>query len=117
MALYLSDRNVQTCMRVVLCQTKNGFPSFFALSMKSHDDLTSTSSKVVMSYFAFRNGTSCMFCTFDMSLNGGRGPSSSIFCLPTFPQRGISVESSLSVAQQCSTLRGPYFARNAGSLG
>ena len=30
------DRNVQTCMRVVLCQTKNGLPSFLALSMKSH---------------------------------------------------------------------------------
>src|SRR6478672_7368111 len=76
MALYLSDRNVQTCMRVVLCQTKNGLPSFLALSMKSHDDLTSTSSKVVMSYFAFRNGGSCMFATLDMSLKGGSGPSS-----------------------------------------
>src|SRR5215475_7001099 len=98
MDLYLSDRNVQTCMRVELCHTKNGFPPFFALSMKSHDDLTSSSSKVVMSCFAFRNGTSCMFCTFDMSLNGGSGPSSTTFCLPTFPQRGISVESSVSVA-------------------
>ena len=40
-------------MRVVLCQTKNGLPSFLALSMKSLEALTSTSSKVVMSYFAF----------------------------------------------------------------
>ena len=40
-------------MRVVLCQTKNGLPSLLALSMKSLEALTSTSSKVVMSYFAF----------------------------------------------------------------
>jgi hypothetical protein len=30
--LYFFDKNVQTCMRVVLCQTKKGFPSLFALS-------------------------------------------------------------------------------------
>ena len=95
-------------MRVVLCQTKNGLPSFLALSMKSLEALTSTSSKVVMSYLAFRNGRSCMFGTLDMSGNGGSGPSSTIFCLPTLPQRGISVGSSVSVAQQCTRLRGPY---------
>src|SRR5215472_3683624 len=98
MALYLSDRNVQTCIRVVLCQTKNGLPSFLALSMKSDEALTSTSSKVVISYFAFRNGMLCMFCTLLMSLNGGSGPSSTTFCLPTLPQRGIVVLSSVSVA-------------------
>src|SRR5262252_6112010 len=107
MFLYLSDRNVQTCMRVVLCQRKNGLPACLALSMNSHESLTSTSSKVVMSYLAFRNGMSCMFCTFDMSGYGGSGPSSTIFCLPILPQRGISVGSSLSVAQQCTRLRGP----------
>src|SRR5499426_4199914 len=107
MELYFLARNVQTCMRVVLCHTKNGLPSFLALSMKSLDALTRTSSKVVMSYFAFRNGRSCMFGTFDMSGNGGRGPSSTTLCLPTFPQRGTSVGSSLSVAQQCTRLRGP----------
>ena len=48
-----------------------------------------------------------MFGTFDMFGNGGSGPSSSIFCLPTLPQRGISVGSSLSVAQQWIRLRGP----------
>src|SRR5262245_1019519 len=95
-------------MRVVLCQTKNGLPSFLALSMKSVEDFTSTSSKVVMLYFALRNGMSCMFGTFDMSGNGGSGPSSTTFCLPTLPQRGISVGSSVSVAQQCTRLRGPY---------
>src|SRR5215471_12083946 len=108
MPLYLSDRNVQTCMRVVLCQTKNGLPSFLALSMKSVDDFTRTSSKVVMSYFALRNGILCMFGTLFISGNGGSGPSSTTFCLPTLPQRGMSVESSLSVAQQCTRLRGPY---------
>src|SRR6185437_11345155 len=106
--LYFSDRNVQTCMRVVLCQRKNGLPSCLALSMKSLDALTRTSSKVVMSYFAFRNGKSCMFGTFDMSGNGGRGPSSTILCLPILPQRGISAESSVSVAKLWIRLRGPY---------
>src|SRR5262245_53466733 len=96
------------CMRVVLCQRKNGLPSFLALSMNSDDALTSTSSKVVMLYLALRNGRSCMFGTLDISGNGGSGPSSTIFCLPILPQRGISVASSLSVAQQCTRLRGPY---------
>ena len=74
-------------MRVVLCQTKNGLPSFLALSMKSLEALTSTSSKVVMSYLAF-GVMSCMFGTLDMSGKGANGPSSTIFCLPTLPQRG-----------------------------
>src|SRR5262245_9110537 len=94
-------------MRVVLCQTKNGLLSFFALSMKSNADFTNTSSTVSMFSLAFGSSPGC----------GGRGPSSWIFCLPILPQRGISVASSLSVAQQCSTFRGPYFARNAASLG
>src|SRR6476620_9462222 len=94
-------------MRVVLCQRKNGLPSFLALSMKSQEDLTSTSSKVVMSYLALRNGMSCMLGTLDISANGGSGPSSSTFCLPILPQRGISVLSSMSVAQQWTRLRGP----------
>ena len=37
------------------------------------------------------------------------GPVSSIFCLPTLPQRGSSVGSSLSVAQEWMTPRGPKF--------
>src|SRR5215510_3825869 len=108
MLLYFSERNVHTCMRVVLCQTNHGLPSFLALSMNSVDDLTSTSSKVVMSYLALMNGRSCMFCTFDMFGNGGSGPSSWIFCLPTGPQRGSLVESSVLVAQLWIRLRGPY---------
>src|SRR5262249_62220657 len=107
-ALYFFDRNVQTCMRVVLCQTKKGLPSRLALSMKSLDALTRVSSKVVISYFAFRNGISCMFCTFVMSGNGGSGPLSTIRCLPILPQRGISVVSSVSVAKLWIRLRGPY---------
>src|SRR5262245_10879211 len=95
-------------MRVVLCQTKNGLPSFLALSIKPIVCSTSTSSNVVMSYLAFRNGTSCMFCTLDMSANGGSGPSSTTFCLPTLPHRGCTVESSVLVAKQCTRLRGPY---------
>src|SRR5207247_3403644 len=107
MSLYFFDRKIQTCMRVVLCQTKNGLLSFLALSMKSHEALANTGSKVVMLYFAFRNGRSCMFGTLDMSGNGGSGPSFTTFCLPTLPQRGSTVESSVSVAQQWTRLRGP----------
>src|SRR5262245_13663268 len=94
-------------MRVVLCQTKNGLPSFLALSIKSNADFMNTSSTVSMLSLAFGSSPGC----------GGSGPSSWIFCLPILPQRGISVASSLSVAQPCSTLRGPYLATNAGSLG
>src|SRR5215813_1719855 len=110
MELYFFDRNVQTCMRVVLCQTKNGLPSLLALFMKSLDALTTASSKVVISDFAFRDGKSCMFGTFAMSGNGGSGPSSTIRCLPILPQRGISVGSSVSVAKLWIRLRGPYLS-------
>src|SRR5215475_5643924 len=103
-------------MRVELCQTKNGLPSFLALSMKSQELLTSISSTVVMSYFPFSE-MGCMLGTFDMSGNGGSGPSSSIFCLPTSPQRGSLVESLLSVAQQWMKWRGPYVSRYFWSSG
>ena len=42
------------------------------------------------------------------------GPVSSIFCLPTLPQRGCTVVSSLSVAQEWMTPRGPKFLRKFG---
>ena len=48
-AWYFGGRYVKTCMRVVLCQMKNGLPSCFALSMKSELAFTSTLSKVSMS--------------------------------------------------------------------
>jgi hypothetical protein len=37
-------------------------------------------------------------------------PVSSIFCLPTTPHRGISVLSSLSVAHEWMTPRGPIMS-------
>src|SRR5215510_8695932 len=107
MELYFLERNVHTCARVGFCQMKNGFPSFLALSMKSHADLVMTSSKVVMLYFAFRKGRSCISCTSDMFSNGGSGPSSVTFCLPIAPNRGISVVSTVSVAKEWTRLRGP----------
>jgi hypothetical protein len=45
------------------------------------------------------------------------GPVFSIFCLPTLPNCGSTVASSVSVAQQCRTPRGPNRARNFGSFG
>ena len=44
------------------------------------------------------------------------GPVSSIVCLPTRPKRSSTVASSLSVALQCRTPRGPNFFLNAGIL-
>src|SRR5262245_57191559 len=105
-ARYFGERNVQTCMRVVLCQTKNGLFSFFAMSMNSQELLTSTSSNVVMSYLCF-TPIGCMLGTLAISGYGGSGPSSTMRCLPTLPQRGITVGSSTSVAQECTRLRGP----------
>ena len=45
------------------------------------------------------------------------GPVSLIFCLPTLPQRGITVLSSLSVAHEWITPRGPNCSRYLGSFG
>jgi hypothetical protein len=115
-ALYFSDRKVQMCMRVVLCQTKNGLPSLLALSMKANVSWSSTSSKVSMLYLAPRESGSHLSWP-AMFGKGGSGPSSWIFCLPILPQRGITVGSSVSVAQVWTTLRGPYLARKAGSEG
>ena len=42
------------------------------------------------------------------------GPVSVTLCLPTLPQRGSSVGSSLSVAQECITPRGPNRLRKFG---
>ena len=103
-------------MRVVLCQRKNGLPSFLALSMKPlecFDQHLVEGRHVVLGL----RRPSCMFGTLAMSGNGGSGPSSTIFCLPTLPQRGITVGSSVSVAQQCTRLRGPYLSWKAGSCG
>ena len=61
---------MKTCMRVVLCQMKNGLPSFLALSMKPLVCSTSTSSKVSMSYLALR--PSCQFWRPAMFGNGAQ---------------------------------------------
>ena len=102
MASYFGDRWVKTCARVGFIQTKNGLPSFFALSMKAIVEADMTSSKVVMSYLMPGFGS------------GGNGPSSTILCLPTLPQRGISVGSSTSVAQLWTRLRGPTVSFHSG---
>ena len=82
-------------MCVVLSQTKNGLPASFWRLMKSLAAATNSSSQVSMRFLV-------------------SGPVSSIFCLPTLPQRGSSVGSSLSVAQEWMTPRGPNFLRKFG---
>src|SRR5437667_86055 len=73
----------------------------------ARDALASTGSEVVMWYLALRNGMSCMLGTLDISGKVGSGPSFTTLCLPTLPHRGSTVASSVSVAQQCTRLRGP----------
>ena len=85
-------------MRVKFTQTKNGLPAFACRSMKSTARSAMSSSIVSIRFLV-------------------SGPVSSIVCLPTLPKRGSTVGSSLSVALQSSTPRGPNFARNAGSFG
>ena len=86
---------VNRCMWVVLTQQKNGLPADVWRLMKSLAAATNSSSQVSMRFLV-------------------SGPVSSILCLPTRPQRGCSVGSSLSVAQQCSTPRGPNCSWNLG---
>ena len=75
-------------MWVELSQTKNGLPASFAFFMNSLARATKSSSQVSMRFLV-------------------SGPVSSIFCLPTLPQRGSTVGSSVSVAKECMTPRGP----------
>ena len=86
------------CMWVVLSHTNQGLPAFSWRLMKSVAWVTNSSSQVSMRFFV-------------------SGPVSWIFCLPTLPQRGWTVGSSLSVAQEWITPRGPNRSRNLGSLG
>lgn len=44
-------------------------------------------------------------------------PVSVMRCRPTLPKRGSTVSSSMSVAHECSTPRGPKRSLNAGSVG
>ena len=86
---------VYKCMCVVLNQTKNGLPSSCWRLMKSLAATTNSSSQVSIRFLV-------------------SGPVSLIFCLPTLPQRGITVGSSLSVAHEWITPRGPKFLRKFG---
>ncbi len=92
---YFGARWVNTCIRVGLSQMKNGLFASWAFFMKLKVCSRITSSTVSMFSLTPSVGW------------GGSGPSSTILCLPTLPQRGSTVGSSLSVAKQCSTLRGP----------
>src|SRR5262245_60461246 len=116
MALYFWARNVLTFMRVGLVPVKVGFPCLFALSIKSLHDFKDNLLEVCMFYLAF-GLVSVIFGTFDISGYGASGPSSTILCFPTAPQRGMMVRSSVSVAQLCIKFRGPTFSRYAGSFG
>ena len=91
-------RRVQMCMRLGLNQTKNGFLSRFARSMKSIE--------------ASRNSSSIVSMRFLVS-----GPVSSHFCLPQGPKRGSSPGVSVAVATHFMTPRGPNCALNAGFFG
>src|SRR3989449_1176084 len=89
-AWYFGDRCVTMCMRVGLSHRKNGLPSALVLSRN-----LSARSRISSSTVSMRFGHS--------------SPLSSIFCLPTLPQRGSTVESSTFVAHEWSMLRGPSF--------
>src|SRR5262245_11716283 len=91
-------RCVKMCIRVELNQQKNGLPSFCDFSMNLSAP-SRNSSSIVSMRLVFN------------------GPVFSIFCLPTLPNCGSSVGSSLSVAQLWSTPRGPNFFLNSGFLG
>ena len=86
------------CMRLGLNQTKNGFLSRFARSMKS--------------VVALRNSASIVSIRFFVS-----GPVSSHFCLPHVPKRGSSPGVAAGVATHFITPRGPNIALKAGFFG
>src|SRR5262249_18329436 len=86
---------VRRCMWVVLTQQKNGVPAACWRLIQPLAAATNSSSQVSMRFFV-------------------SGPVSSILCLPTLPNLVSVVGSSLSVAQQCSTPRGPKRWRNSG---
>ena len=85
-------------MCVVFSHTNQGLPAFSCRLMKSMAAAANSSSQVSMRFLV-------------------RGPVSLIFCLPTLPQRGWTVLSSVLVAQEWMTPRGPKVSRNFGSFG
>ena len=101
---WATGRSRRACASV-LCQTKNGLPSALALSMKRSQSRPAPRRRSPCCTWPWRHVVPVL--PFAMSGNGGSGPSSTIRCLPILPQRGISVGSSVSVAQECTRLRGP----------
>src|SRR5262245_9078083 len=93
--MYFFGECDQIWQAVVLYQQKNGF--FPLPTRPSQSSVTSVTSESIV----------CI----RLRVNG---PVSLILCLPTRPNIGSVVGSSLSVAQACSTPRGPYFFRYAG---
>jgi hypothetical protein len=86
---------VRRCMWVVFSQQKKGLPA--------------ARCRLIQSLAAAVNSSSQVSIRFLVS-----GPVSSILCLPTRPHRGSSVISSVSVAHEWMTPRGPKRSRKCG---
>src|SRR6185436_12746115 len=95
---FLAARWVRRCIAVELYQRKNGLSALACFSIHARAADVISSSTVSMRFLV-------------------NGPVSLIVCLPTRPQRGSVVVSSLSVARQWSTPRGPNCFLNLGSFG
>src|SRR5262245_36172722 len=93
--MYFLGECDQMWQAVVLYQQKNGFLPFPTRSSQSSVFSVTSASMVSMRLRV-------------------RGPVSLILCLPTRPNFGSVVGSSLLVAHACSTPRGPYFFRYSG---
>src|SRR6185436_7800529 len=89
---------VRRCMWVKLTHRKTGLPAAFCRFRKSTERSAKSSSQVSIRFLV-------------------RGPVSLMVCLPTLPKRGSTVGSSLSLALQSRTPRGPKFAKQFGFLG
>src|SRR5664279_5618293 len=99
MASYFGGRCVQICIRVVLCQIKNGLPALTERSMSSS--------------VAARNSSSAVSILFLVS-----GPVSSQVCFPHGPKRGSEGAGlSVAVALHLKTPRGPNSVLKLGFFG
>src|SRR5271165_4165948 len=97
--MYFGGKWVQICMRVVLCQMKNGLPALTERSMSSS--------------VAARNSSSTVSILFLVS-----GPVFSQTCLPQGPKRGSEGAGlSVAVALHLTTPRGPNIAVKLGFRG
>src|SRR5271157_1464417 len=99
MSAYFGGRWVQICMRVVLCQMKNGLPALTDRSMSSSETARNSSSAVSMRFLV-------------------SGPVSWHTCLPHGPKRGSEGAGlSVGVALHLKTPRGPNIAVKVGFRG